>query len=211
MVKSGGKFLFAWPVMLKSFNISPILSFWFGDPQAPDYGAPRTFWFQSTPHLDREIRDQFEDLHRKAAKGELDMLMESPEGSLALILLLDQFPRNMYRGTPQAFASDAKALEIAKHALEKRFDQSLLPVHKMFLYLPFEHSENVEDQENSVALFKTLGNDEGLEYALQHRDIIARFGRFPHRNEILGRKSTPDELNFLKEPGTDGFGQVLPK
>lgn len=181
---------------------SLILLFWFGEPDAPDYGKPKPFWFQSTPLLDQQIRDQFEPAYQKAMKGELEDLMKTPEGSLVLVLLLDQFPRNMYRGTSQAFAADQKALAVAKEALAKGFDQQLLLHQKAFLYLPFEHSESLADQEKSVELFTSLGNKENLDYALRHRDIIAQFGRFPHRNSILGRTSSPEEINFLKTPNS---------
>ena len=107
----------------------------------------------------------------------------------------------MYRGTPQAFASDPKALEVATEALKKKFDQDLLPLQKMFLYLPFEHSEDIKNQEKSVALFKALGDESILKYAVEHRDIIAQFGRFPHRNAILGRENTLKEINFLETGG----------
>ena len=138
-----------------------------------------------------------EPVYQKAIKGELDPLSETPEGSLALVIILDQFPRNMYRGTPQAFASDAKALKVAKEAVEKKFDRDLLPMQRMFLYLPFEHSENIDDQEQSVKFFENLGDELALKYAIEHRDAITQFGRFPHRNAILGRESTPEELRFL--------------
>ena len=179
-------------------KISLILNFWFGEPDSAGYGEPKDFWFLSTPKLDQQIRHQFEPSYEKAIAGELDALLETPEGSLALIILLDQFPRNMYRGTPKSFASDSKALEVAEEALKKKLDQRLLPIQKMFLYLPLEHSEDLANQEKSVQLFKALGNDITLKYAIDHRDIIARFGRFPHRNAILGRESTLDEIEFLK-------------
>ena len=177
---------------------SIILNFWFGEPGSSSYAQYKDFWFQSTPELDQQIRYQFESVYQKVIKGELDDLLQTPDGSLALVILLDQFPRNMYRGTSQAFASDSKALMVAKKALEKKFDQNLLPLQKMFLYLPYEHSENLEDQEKSVELFKALGDETALQYAIKHRDIIAQFGRFPHRNIILGRKNTPKEMSFLK-------------
>ncbi|MBL8676285.1 MAG: DUF924 domain-containing protein [Alphaproteobacteria bacterium] len=176
---------------------SIILNFWFGEPNSLSYGRYKDFWFQSTPELDGQIRKQLEPVDQKAIKGELDPLSETPEGSLALVIILDQFPRNMYRGTPQAFASDAKALKVAKEAVEKKFDQDLLPMQRMFLYLPYEHSENIEDQEQSVKLFKNLGDELALKYAIEHRDAITQFGRFPHRNAILGRESTPEEIRFL--------------
>lgn len=177
---------------------SLILDFWFGEPNSANYGQPKSFWFQSTPELDQQIRKQFEPVYKKALNGELDALLETPEGSLALVILLDQFPRNMYRGTPQSFASDSKALEVAEIALNKKFDHTLLPLQKMFLYLPYEHSEDLANQEKSVQLFKAVGDEIALKYAIDHRDIIAKFGRFPHRNAILGRESNPEEINFLK-------------
>ncbi len=180
---------------------SIIFNFWFGEPGSSSYGQYKDFWFQSTPELDQQICDQFEPIYKKAVKGELDVFSQTPEESLALVILLDQFPRNMYRGTPQAFASDPKALAVATEALKKKFDHNLLPLQKMFLYLPFEHSEDIKNQEKSVALFKALGDESILKYAVEHRDIIAQFGRFPHRNAILGRKSTLKEIDFLKTSG----------
>jgi len=187
--------------------VSVVLAFWFGEPDSPDYGQSKKFWFESTPVLDQQVRDQFESVYQKAIRGELDTLRQAPEGSLALVLILDQFPRNMYRATPKAFASDPKALEVAEHALEKDFDKKLLPVQRTFLYLPFEHSENLEDQEKSVALFQALGDSKALQYAIDHRDTVLQFGRFPHRNVILGRQSTPKETKFLKESNHAGSGQ----
>lgn len=177
---------------------SIVLNFWFGEPNATNYAQYKEFWFQSTPEFDQQIKNQFELIYHKAIKGELDILTQTPKGSLALVILLDQFPRNMYRSTPQAFASDAKALKMAKEALEKEFDQDLLSTQRMFLYLPFEHSENIEDQERSVKLFEALGDELALKYAIEHHDIITQFGRFPHRNAILGRKSSPEETKFLE-------------
>lgn len=178
---------------------SLILNFWFGEPGTSNYAQYKDFWFQSTPEFDEQIRTQFESIYKKAMKGELDAFSETPEGSLALVILLDQFPRNMYRGTPQAFASDQKALAVVIEALEKKFDQDLLPIQRMFLYLPYEHSENMEDQEQSVKLFEKLGDELALKYAIEHRNVIAQFGRFPHRNAILGRESTSEEIKFLQK------------
>ncbi len=187
-----------------------ILTFWFGAPESPEYGTYRVLWFQSSPQLDAEIREKFGDMYEQAVKGELQAFSQTPQGTLALIILLDQFSRNMYRGTVRAFASDAQALALAKHAVEKGFDRQLLPVQRMFCYLPFEHSENLEDQDKSIELFQSLGNEEVLVYAQQHRDLIAQFGRFPHRNGILGRKNTPAEEAFLANPDAPNFGQVTP-
>ena len=188
--------------------VSRVLAFWFGEPGSPTYGHYQPFWFQSSPEIDQKIRDQFEELHQQAIRGELAVLQQTPEGSLALILLLDQVTRNMYRGTPQAFAADVQALAIAKEALAHGFDKNLMSIKKMFFYLPFEHSEHLEDQETSVALFEALGDSEVLAYAVQHRDLIVQFGRFPHRNAILGRQSTPAEMAFLETPDAPDFGQT---
>ncbi len=184
---------------------SSILSFWFGEASSPNYGKPRDFWFHSTPQSDQSLRHQFKGLYQKAVEGHLERLKTTPKGSLALVILLDQLPRNMYRGTAKAFASDAHALEVAKFSLSQGFDRYLLDVEKMFLYLPFQHSESLENQEKSVQLFRTLGDPTGLDYALQHQDIITRFGRFPHRNKALGRVNTPEEVDFLEN--FSGFGQ----
>ncbi len=178
---------------------SIILNFWFGQSASPSYGQYKDFWFQSTPELDQQIRSQFEPFYQQAIIGELDTLSQTPEGSLALVIILDQFPRNMYRETPQAFASDEKALTIAKTSVKKKFDQGLLPIQRTFLYLPYEHSENMEDQEQSVKLFENLGDELALKHAIEHRDVIAQFGRFPHRNVILRRESTPAEIKFLQK------------
>lgn len=178
---------------------SSILNFWFGDPESDTYGHFQDFWFQSSPEFDQQIKTQFESIYLEAVAGKLNALSETPEGSLALVILLDQFPRNMYRGTSQAFASDPMALSVSRDALDKKYDQNLLPTQRVFLYLPFEHSEKIEDQDYSVALFEALGDEYTLKYAIEHRDVIVQFGRFPHRNSILGRKSTPDEIKFLGE------------
>jgi uncharacterized protein (DUF924 family) len=181
-----------------------VLLFWFGPPGEP--GKPQKRWFVKSDAFDRAIRERFVPLHEAAAAGKLAHLKETAADCLALILLLDQFPRNMFRGTPRAFASDALALEAARHAVQAGFDRSMLAVERMFTYLPFEHSEALADQELACELTKPLDVIEpGLDahrYALAHRDIIRRFGRFPHRNAILGRASTPEELEFLKGPGS---------
>ena len=129
--------------------------------------------------------------------------LDAPGECLARIVVLDQFPRNIFRGTPQAFATDALALAAARHAIASSYDRDWLRVEKIFGYLPFEHSEALADQELACELMRPLG-EEQYDYALRHKAIIERFGRFPHRNAILGRKSTPDEIEFLKQPGS-GF------
>lgn len=182
--------------------IDQVLDFWFGTHDDPEYGHPKTFWFNSTPEIDQTIKDTFLSAYEKALAGELDDLMGSAEGCLTLVLILDQFPRNMFRGTGQAFASDKKALSISKHAIEKGFNNELTDFKCKFLYMPFMHSENLEDQNQGIELFRQIGESSGIDYAIMHRDIIARFGQFPHRNEILGRKSTPEEIEFLKGPNS---------
>ncbi|MDJ0738029.1 MAG: DUF924 family protein [Nostocaceae cyanobacterium] len=183
-----------------------ILNFWFGQPDEPGYGKPRKIWFSKKPEFDEELQTRFFTDYQKAATGYLDDWRDTPESCLALILLLDQFPRNMFRGTADAFATDWEALSVAQLTVARRFDREMLPVQRWFIYLPFEHSENLEHQNLAVSLFQQLQNDPDsascIDYAIRHRSIIERFGRFPHRNAILGRASTPDEQEFLQEAGS---------
>jgi uncharacterized protein (DUF924 family) len=183
-----------------------ILDFWFGQPDAADYGKPRKEWFIKNINFDEEVRSRFLETYQKAASDELDSWQKKPLSCLALIILLDQFPRNMFRGKPQAFATDERALKVAKYACDRGFDKELLPVQRWFIYCPFEHSENLEDQQKAVKLFSTLKDDpdsaSAIDYAYRHLKVIERFGRFPHRNKILGRQSTPKEEEFLKQPGS---------
>lgn len=174
---------------------SKVVSFW------RDAGTKK--WFGKDPAFDAEFRDKFLAAHEAAAANGLDMWAATPEGSLALLILLDQFPRNCFRGTERMFATDAKALEVAAAAVANGQDQKLDEELRAFVYLPFEHSEELADQDRSVELFTPLG-EEMLRWADMHRDIIRRFGRFPHRNEILGRESTPEEIEFLKAGGFAG-------
>ncbi len=178
-----------------------VISFWFGDRESPAFGQRREVWFKTNKAFDKEITGLFEHDYERAAGGHLEQLEASPEGCLTLILMLDQFPRNMYRGTPKAFETDAMARQVADSALARNFDAQLLPVQRCFLYLPFEHSENSVDQDRSVQLFHGLGIKIQLDYAVRHQQIVAQFGCFPHRNEILGRESTEEEIEFLKLPG----------
>jgi len=179
-----------------------LLSFWFGDGWQSAAPEPRPEWFKPNPDFDGEIARLFgAEVERAMADG-FSELAEGAHGSLALILLLDQFPRNLFRGTARAFATDGRALAVARQALERGFDAALPPVMRLFVYLPFEHSEDLADQERSVALFRALGNAEWLDYAVRHRDIVARFGRFPHRNAALGRPTTAEEAAFLKTPNS---------
>ncbi|NES99887.1 MAG: DUF924 domain-containing protein [Sphaerospermopsis sp. SIO1G2] len=184
---------------------APILEFWFGHLDQPGYGKPRSIWFDSEPEFDQKIRDNFLEYYQKAAAGILDDWMNTPETCLGLILLLDQFPRNMFRGTLEAFATDWEALSVAQHAIAQGFDRELLPVQRWFIYLPFEHSENLAHQRQCVKLFQQLSHDpdstKAIESAFKHLQIISRFGRFPHRNHILGRTSTPEEKEFLEQGG----------
>ena len=179
-----------------------VLAFWFGE--GADYGKRHKRWFEKDPAFDAELAARFGKFYDElsAARGWL----AAPRACLARILVLDQFPRHLFRGTARAFAADALALEAARHAVAAGYDRQLLAVERLFVYLPFEHSERLEDQERACALFEPLAafpeTDDTLRYAIAHRDIIRRFGRFPHRNLILGRESTPAELEFLRQPGS---------
>lgn len=183
-----------------------ILEFWFGHPDEPGYGKPRQIWFSKNTDFDREMQTRFLTDYQKAATGYLDNWIDTPESCLALILLLDQFPRNMFRDTPEAFATDLKALSAAQHAVAQGYDRKLLPVQCWFIYLPFEHSEDLAHQHQCVKLFQQLSHHSesvsAIEFAFQHQQIIERFGRFPHRNSILGRISTPEEEEFLQLPNS---------
>jgi len=161
-------------------------------------------WFTKDASFDAECRRLFLPSYRAAAAGELAHWEDSPEGALALLILLDQMPRNMFRGTPQAFATDAQALALAGRAISRGYDQQFDPPERGFFYLPLMHSEHMPDQERCVALYRAAGDDYGLKYAEDHADIIRRFGRFPHRNAILGRQTTPDEQAFLDAGGFSG-------
>src|SRR5258706_2576578 len=181
-----------------------VLAFWFG--AGADYGKRHQRWFVKDAAFDAEIARRFLALHEELAADR--RWLDTPRASLARILVLDQFPRNMLRRTARAFASDALALEAARHVVEHGYDRTLLPVERLFVYLPFEHSERLADQERACELCAPLAafpeTDDVLRYAVAHRDIIRRFGRFPHRNAILGRVGTPEELEFLRQPGS-GF------
>lgn len=181
-----------------------LLRFWFGE--GSDHGSPRSFWFEKSEEVDREIRDRFLEDYERAAAGELEHWKSGPRECLALILLLDQVPRNIFREDARSYATDALAREAARHAVDNAFDSELAKVERWFVYLPFEHSEGLEDQLRSVELFEALGDDEDsvnvTYYARRHLEVIERFGRFPHRNRMLGRESTPEEAEFLEEPGS---------
>ncbi|TPI34493.1 DUF924 family protein [Mesorhizobium sp. B3-2-1] len=160
-------------------------------------------WFEKNNAFDADLRDRFLDLHYAAARRECDDWSGHAEGSLALMILLDQFPRNCFRGTGHMFATDPLAKHFAQKAVAAGHDLALEPEVRVFLYLPFEHSENLADQDRSVELH-TVRAEFNLKYALEHRDIIQRFGRFPHRNRMLGRETTAEEKAFLDDGGFSG-------
>lgn len=180
-----------------------ILDFWFGAP----VGEFRKIWFRKDSKFDAQIKNQFLEVYGAMLASSVDPWLTDAKASLARIIVLDQFARNMFRGTPQSFAADPQALTTAMASIERGYDTQLLPVERFFLYLPFEHSEDITHQTLSVNYFEALVQEapeleHGLDYARRHRDVIAEFGRFPHRNEILGRQSTAAELAFLRQPGS---------
>jgi uncharacterized protein (DUF924 family) len=170
-----------------------VLAFW------REAGPER--WFKSDPAFDGRLRERFLATHEAAASGALRDWEQTADGALALVIALDQFPRNMFRGTPRAFATDASARAAARRAVAKGFDREFPMPERNFFYLPFEHSEDLADQEFGLALLASTGDAESMRWAETHRDVIRRFGRFPHRNEILGRASTPDEIAYLEGGG----------
>jgi uncharacterized protein (DUF924 family) len=171
-----------------------VLSFWFSD-------EVKAKWWVKEDAFDEAVRTRFGAAFEAARGGAMDHWAQTPEGALALVILLDQVPRNSFRGTPHAFSADDKALAIASAAIDRGFDAALPSDRRNFLYMPFQHSERLEDQERGMGLFPSNDVADGLKYMTLHRDIIARFGRFPHRNSILGRVSTEEELDFLQQPG----------
>ena len=171
-----------------------VLKYWFGlDPER---------WWKTDPELDDEIRGRFLKLWTTKRELPAETFLNHPLTALAAVILFDQFPRNMFRGHAEQFATDHLALQIARAAVDRGLDGELEPKERGFLYMPFQHSEKIADQRRSLALFTALGDDYLLGYAKKHHDVIARFGRFPHRNAILGRASTPEEIEFLKQPGS---------
>ena len=175
--------------------VDDVLSFWFGE-------LDRDAWFRKSEATDALIRERLGRTHEQVAALPVDAAMSSARRALATVVVLDQFSRNLFRGTPRAFTSDAKAREVARSAIARGFDQGFDIHGRSFLYMPFEHSEDLADQELAVSLLRALGDAEYTRYAIAHRDIIARFGRFPHRNAVLGRASTPEEAEFLRHPGS---------
>jgi uncharacterized protein (DUF924 family) len=196
-----------------------ILNFWFGDSldSLDAIAARKVSWFVQSDAFDRTIATRFGSLPERALRGEFDGWSREPRPALALVLVLDQFPRNLYRGDPRSFESDSKACEIALLAIEAGFDQKLHPLEASFLYLPLEHSEDLLLQDRSVELFEQLVSrapvdlramsEEFFAYAVRHREVIRQFARFPHRNAVLGRCSTREEVAYL-ESGGETFGEA---
>ena len=181
--------------MNQPLNPEDILDFWFSE-------AVKPYWFKKSEEFDREIERRFLDIYYRAAAGELNHWRDRPGDALALIIILDQFPRNMFRGTPRAFATDVRAVKLAKYAVENNYQHNLSLEEQAFLFMPLMHSENSQEQQQCVELFTKLGKEDNLKFALKHQQIIDRFGRFPHRNKILGRESTLEEKEFLTQPGS---------
>ena len=181
--------------MQPSFDRHEVVQFWI------DAGS--VSWFRKDAAFDDRFRERFAAAHNAAARGELDDWLTDGEGALALLILLDQYPRNSFRGTARMFRTDEKALSVAKHAIASGFDVTAEPTLRLFFYTPFIHSERIEDQDRALELYAQLGTDTAR-HAHIHRDIIARFGRFPHRNPLLGRETTEEEQRFLDEGGFAG-------
>lgn len=172
-------------------TVDEMLSFWFSD-------RVRPLWFGSTPEFDAELCAQYLDTYRAALNGELSHWAETPEGALALVICLDQLPLNMFRGQKAGFEGEAPSRRVAEAAIEQGFDQALNDGQKAFLYMPYMHSEDLADQDRVLALFSAAGLEDNLHWAKHHREIVSRFGRFPHRSAILGRESTVEELAYLQ-------------
>jgi uncharacterized protein (DUF924 family) len=181
-----------------------VVDFWFGAPGSPQYGKSRAEWFRKSDDFDALIRSRFLHLYEEAAAGQLAQWRSSPLTLLALIIVLDQFPRNMFRNSAKAFATDTMALACARSMTALHWDGRLHPIERSFVYLPFEHAEAIEAQRDALRLFGALERPDLLEWAQKHYDIIERFGRFPHRNAVLGRVSTVEEIELLRQPGS-GF------
>ena len=193
--------------MIMDAQAQAVLDFWFLAPDNPGHGQSRAEWFRKDDAVDAQIRERFGALIDTAIDGGLRDWAATPRGALAQILVLDQFTRNVYRDTPRAFAGDPQALELAIALTQDGQDQQLEPTLRAFVYMPFEHAEDLAMQARAVELFQLLaqareGYESMLDYAQRHQEVIARFGRFPHRNAILGRDSTPEELAFLQQPGS---------
>jgi uncharacterized protein (DUF924 family) len=179
-----------------------VLSFCFGqaDISPESELKPRKIWFKSSSSFDKKVNGSFIDSCKNALDGHLDHMNESQESCLALIILLDQFPRNLFRESPKAFAGDVKALKFANYAISQGFDKNINRVAKLFFYLPLEHSEIISDQEKGLKLINGINDKRVSKAATEHHKVIKRFGRFPHRNAVLGRENTPEEIIYLKNP-----------
>ena len=195
-----------------------VLDFWYGPKDSEEFGSYRDVWFSLSEGLefDTACREHCKIHYDRAVAGDYEAWRDTPLGCLALIILFDQIPRNIFRGDAKSFATDVRALEIARLVVEKGWDADMLEVERLFAYLPFEHSENLDDQRRCVSLYRSLPEsdkkEDWISYAVQHMEIVERFGRFPHRNEILGRDSTAEEIDFLDETGlrfgTDGKDSI---
>jgi len=181
--------------MSATVSAEEVQQFWFEQ-------LSKAQWFKKDPALDHTIAQRFTELHRQAAQCELYHWRITPQGRLAEIIVLDQFPRNIHRDSARAFATDALALALAQEAVRLGADRALPPVERSFLYMPYMHSESAVIHEQAMVLFDQPGLEENLRFEIRHKAIIDRFGRYPHRNELLGRKSTPEEIEFLKQPGS---------
>lgn len=171
--------------------IAEIVEFWFSEQARPR-------WFNSTPEFDQEICSRYKKVWGLARAGSFDHWEQEPYGALVLVIILDQFPLNMFRSDARQYSTESHARQIAGHAIQKGFDQQLQKQQQAFLYLPFMHSESLQDQDYAVQLYDKAGLHDNLRFAKHHRDVIKRFGRFPHRNEALGRESTEQEIEYLK-------------
>lgn len=167
-----------------------ILKFWYSPPM-PEH------WFRSTPEIDKQIHSRYSLLWLHAAQGDMDHWQQTAEGCLALCIVLDQFPLNMFRGDAKSFSTEQQAIKVTKYAITHKLDQQLPPENRTFLYMPLMHSEYLSDQDESVRLFEAAGLDGNARFARHHRELIRRFGRFPHRNAILSRENTPEETEYL--------------
>jgi uncharacterized protein (DUF924 family) len=185
-------------------SIRDVLDFWFLPLDDPEHGKPREVWWKGPPEFDAEIRARFGAALDRAIEGALDSWRKSPDGALALILLCDQFSRNMHRKTARAFSGDAKAMQTARIALGRAYPAAFNTTMRLFFYMPFQHSELLSDQELGCTLFAAFDDEELMKHASEHRDVVQRFGRFPHRNDVLGRLCTAEELDYLKDANRYG-------
>lgn len=177
--------------LLNEITPTEIITLWFSE-------AGKKFWYNATSEMDKELREKYSDIFHAAMRDRLEQWQDTPEGSLALVIVLDQFPLNMYRGEAESYSGEARSREVAAAAIARGFDEALIDEQKAFLYLPYMHSENLDDQDRAIELFTQAGLMENLKWAEHHREIVRRFGRFPHRNDMLGRKFTPEEEDYMK-------------